>query len=124
MAHDHGRRRLRVGHDLGPNVGGDGGQVGDGDLARVAAPTIDENLGAAAVAGGDGAREVHGNGERGDHLAAVNHLVQLPLAVHMPDVGDEPGAVQALHQFVRPTSGVLVVDGDVDVAHLKRGGKG
>jgi len=124
VAHDHGRWRLRIGHDLGADIGGDGGQIGHGDLARVTAAAIDHHLCLATATGGDGAREVHWNGERGDDLAAVDQLVQLPLAVHMPDMGDEAGAVQALHQLVRPASGVLVVDGDVDVAHLQCRGKG
>ena len=100
MAHDDRRRRLRVGHDLSADLSSDGGQIGHSDLARVAAPAIDQHLRAAAVTGGDGAREIDGNSERGDHLAAVDQFVQLQLAVDMPDVGDEAGTVEALHQFV------------------------
>ncbi|MPN35961.1 hypothetical protein SDC9_183466 [bioreactor metagenome] len=124
MAHDHGRWCLGVGHDLGADIGGDGGQIGHGDLPGVAAPAIDQYLRAATFAGGDGAREIHRDGERGDHLATVDQLVQLLLAVDMPDVGDEAGAVQALYQLVRPPPRILIVDGDIDVTHFQRRGKG
>src|SRR3546814_14207135 len=72
VAYGHWRRRTCAGVGLRADFGGDGGEITGGDLSRIAAPAVDQQLDTAAVSGSDCARKVRLDVERRDHLALVD----------------------------------------------------
>src|SRR3546814_19383498 len=90
----------------------------------MAAPAIDKQLDAASVAGSDCARKVRLDIERRDDLALVDKAPQLLAVGHAMHLGDEVGPIEPCLQFMGPAARILIMYGDLDIAHFPQICKG